>query len=237
MTPTHCRLYLLTPPRVPAIDAFASQLDAVLATGAVAAVQLRLKADAAADEPADPPPASEAAFMTVGAALLEVARARGVPLLINDRPDIAAALGADGVHIGQADAPYAQARRVLGPDAVIGVTCHNDGDLAIAAAQAGADYVAFGAFFPTATKAAKTHADPELVRWWSALSTTPSVAIGGITPANCGALAAAGADFVAASAAVWSHPDGPVAAARAFAAALEAAQSPPPNPFVDVNGT
>ncbi len=242
MSAARCRLYVLTPPQIPDLAGFARQLDETLAAGDVAAVQLRLKApvsaaDGAATDVLDAPPAPDSVMEAAGRALLEVTRAHAVPLLINDRPEVATALGADGVHIGQTDASYNDARRLLGPDAVIGVTCHDDGDLAIAAAQAGADYVAFGAFFPTGTKTPKSHAHPQLLHWWAALSTTPSVAIGGITPDNCTALAAAGADFVAASAALWSAPEGPAAAARAFAAALEAADGPPPNPFVDTDAT
>jgi thiamine-phosphate pyrophosphorylase len=143
-------------------------------------------------------------------------RSRGVPLILNDRPDLAARFDCDGVHIGQDDAPYAEARRLVGPERIVGVTCHDSRHLAMQAAEAGADYVAFGAFFPTATKQAKTRADPEILEIWQEIMLTPCVAIGGITPANCGPLVAAGADFVAASAAVWGDPGGPRAAVAAF---------------------
>ena len=141
---------------------------------------------------------------------------RDIPLILNDRPDLAVRFGCDGVHIGQDDAPYAEARRIVGPDRIVGVTCHDSRHLAMDASEAGADYVAFGAFFPTATKDAKTRADPEILEIWQEIMLTPCVAIGGITPANCGPLVAAGADFIAASAAVWTHPDGPRAAVAAF---------------------
>jgi thiamine-phosphate pyrophosphorylase len=206
------RLYLITPPRLePA--AFADRLAAALDAGDVASVQLRLK-DAGDD--------------TIRAAvdkLRPVAQQRGVAFLMNDRPDLALATGCDGVHIGQEDATYDEARRLLGPDRIIGVTCHASRHLAIEAAEAGADYVAFGAFFPSASKEAAHRADLELLRWWSDIMTVPSVAIGGITPANCGPLVAAGVDFLAVISAVWDHPQGPAAAVKAFLTAIRAAPS------------
>ncbi len=156
-------------------------------------------------------------------ALRPVAEARDVAFLLNDRADLAAATGCDGVHVGQQDTPYAEARRLLGADRIVGVTCHASRHLAMEAAEAGADYVAFGAFFPTATKEAVHRADPEILRWWSELVTVPCVAIGGITPANCAPLVAAGADFLAVVSAVWSHPIGPGAAVRAFHKAMAGA--------------
>lgn len=225
MSERPCRLYLLTPPEIADLDRFARDLEAALAAGDVAALQLRLKAVENGEER----PASDAAVLEAGRALRDILHPRGVALIINDRPDLAAAIGADGVHIGQTDASYADARRALGPDATIGVTCHDDGDLAIAAAHAGADYVAFGAFFPTTTKAAKTRADLDLLRWWSTVATTPCVAIGGVTADNCATLAAAGADFVAVAAGVWAYTGGPAAAVAAFDAALASADDGPRN--------
>lgn len=156
--------------------------------------------------------------------LRPVAQRRGVAFLLNDRPDLAAESGCDGVHVGQDDPPYQEARRLLGDERIVGVTCHGSQHLAIEAAEAGADYVAFGAFYPTATKASGHRAEPELLRWWSGIMTVPCVAIGGITPDNCAPLVAAGADFLAAVSAVWNHPEGPAAAVRAFEAAIAAAQ-------------
>lgn len=143
-------------------------------------------------------------------------QARDVAFIVNDRPDIAAACGADGVHVGQADATYAEARRIVGPDAIVGVTCHNSRHLAMTAAEEGADYVAFGAFFPTATKDAGYRADPELLRWWAEVMTVPCVAIGGITVDNAALLVDAGADFLAVVSGVWDYGEGPAAAVRAF---------------------
>ena len=179
--------------------------------GDVAALQIRLK------------PADDAAVRAAVAALAPVARRCGVAVLLNDRPDLAKETGCDGVHIGQQDATLGEARRIIGPDAMIGVTCHDDRELAWDAAEGGADYVAFGAFFPTATKDASHHAEPEILEWWSEMMEVPCVAIGGITPDNCGPLVRAGADFLAVVGAVWNHPDGPGAGVRAFTAAIAAA--------------
>jgi thiamine-phosphate pyrophosphorylase len=152
--------------------------------------------------------------------LRPIVQAHGVAFILNDRPDLAAELGCDGVHVGQEDASYAEARAAL-PDGIVGVTCHDSRHLAMEAAEAGADYVAFGAFFPTQTKEPKTQADIELLRWWSEIMVVPCVAIGGITVANAPALIEAGADFLAVSAGVWEHPDGAEAAVRAFNALFQ----------------
>ena len=199
-----CRLYLITPPAIDDLAAFAGELDAALAAGDVAALQIRLK------------PADDAAILAAVEALGPVARARGVAVLLNDRPDLAARSGCDGVHIGQSDASLAEARRIMGRDAMIGVTCHDSRELAMDAAEAGADYVAFGAFFATSTKETAHRPDPEILTIWQETVEIPCVAIGGITPANAGDLARAGADFVAVSSAVWNDPEGPAAAVQAF---------------------
>ncbi len=154
-------------------------------------------------------------------AVLPIAQAHDVAVIMNDRPDLAARLGCDGVHIGQDDAPYAEARRAVGPNATVGVTCHDSRHLAMEAAEAGADYVAFGAFFPTSTKDAPTRCDIETLIIWQETMQTPCVAIGGITPQNCSPIVQAGADFLAVSSAVWAHPDGPGAAVKAFRAAID----------------
>lgn len=191
--------------------AFSRALAAALDAGDVACVQLRLKG------------ADDDAIRRAADALRPVAQSRGVAFLMNDRADLALATGCDGVHIGQEDTPYEEARRILGLGRIVGVTCHASRHLAMEAAENGADYVAFGAFFPTATKEAKIRAEPELLRWWSELMTVPSVAIGGITAENCAALVQAGADFLAVIGAVWNDPDGPAAGVRRLNAAIDAA--------------
>ena len=202
--PQPCRLYLITPPRLDDLAAFSDALKAALQGGDVAALQVRLK------DVADP------VIEAVVEALSPVAQAHDVAVILNDRPDLAARLGCDGVHVGQDDAPYAEARRLMGKDRIVGVTCHDSRHLAMEAAEAGADYVAFGAFFDTATKTPKSRADPEILEIWQAGMVTPCVAIGGITADNCRGLVTAGADFLAVSAGVWAHPEGPNAAVAAF---------------------
>jgi len=149
-------------------------------------------------------------------ALMPVAAARDVAFILNDRPDLAASLGCDGVHVGQDDTPYREARGIVGDDVIVGVTCHASMDLAFAAADAGADYVAFGAFFESGTKPRRFAPEPELLEHWQSTVTVPCVAIGGITVENCRVLVAAGADFVAVSAGVFAHADGAPTAVRAF---------------------
>ncbi|MBK3777714.1 thiamine phosphate synthase [Azospirillum brasilense] len=211
MTETACRLYLVTPPALePAV--FAPKLTEALDAGDVACVQLRLK------------DCSDDAVRRACDALRPIAQERGVAFILNDHPELARETGCDGVHVGQQDTSYAQARRIVGNDAIVGVTCHDSRHLAMEAGEAGADYVAFGAFFPTTTKDAAFKAEPELLRWWSELMEVPCVAIGGITQENCGPLVSAGADFLAVVGAVWNHPDGPGAAVRAFNAAIAAAE-------------
>lgn len=197
-----CRLYLISPPRIAPAD-FAGVLKEALKGGDVASFQLRLK-DVSDDE-----------IRRAADALRPIVQGHDAAFILNDRPDLAAELGCDGVHVGQEDASYAEARRLL-PGGIVGVTCHDSRHLAMEAGEAGADYVAFGAFFPTSTKEPKTSADIELLRWWSQMMVVPCVAIGGITVANAPALVEAGADFLAVSAGVWEHPRGAEAAVKAF---------------------
>ena len=205
-----CRLYLITPPEI-ALDAFAPKLKAALDAGDVACLQLRLKG------------ADDDDVRRAGERLLPICQAREVPLLVNDRPDLAAELGADGVHVGADDADYEHARESVGADGTIGVSCYDSRHRAMEAAAAGADYVAFGAFFPTETKAARARADVDLLNWWQALMVVPCVAIGGITAENCGPLVENGADFLAVIGGVWSHPEGPAAGVDAINRAIASA--------------
>jgi thiamine-phosphate pyrophosphorylase len=200
---TPCRLYIITPPSLEP-TAFAETLKRALDGGDVACLQLRLK------EVADD------AVARAVEVLMPVTQSRGVAFLINDRPDLAAKFGADGVHIGQDDMPYAEARALVGKDKIVGVTCHNSRHLAMEAGEAGADYVAFGAFYPTATKEPKTSCEIEVLQWWADLMVVPVVAIGGITVEGAPPLIAAGADFLAVSNGIWAYKDGPAAAVKAF---------------------
>jgi thiamine-phosphate pyrophosphorylase len=198
-----CRLYLITPPKLEP-RAFAEDLKRALGAGDVACLQLRLK------------DASDEEIARATEVLIPIARKHDTAFILNDRPDLAARLGCDGVHIGQQDASYAQARAAMGRERIVGVTCHGSRDLAFDAGEAGADYVAFGAFFPTATKEVQYTADIELLEWWAQYMTVPVVAIGGITARNAPALVEAGADFLAVSSGVWNHKDGAATAVREF---------------------
>jgi thiamine-phosphate pyrophosphorylase len=207
-----CQIYLISPPAFD-LDAHAAALETALAAGGpVAAYQLRMKDFA--DE----------AILKAAGRLLPICQAADIAFLLNDRADLAKACGADGVHLGQSDGAVADARRLLGADAQIGATCHASRHLAMDAGEAGANYVAFGAFFPTQTKMVEHHAQPEILAWWTALSPIPCVAIGGITAANCAPLVKAGADFLAVSSAVWTDSDGTAAAISRFADAIAAAR-------------
>jgi thiamine-phosphate pyrophosphorylase len=199
-----CQLYLITPPVLDDLDGFVLRLQRALDAGPVAALQIRLK------------PADDGAIAAAAARLVPIAQERGVAVILNDRPDLALALGCDGVHVGQSDASVASARRIMGRSGMIGATCHDSRHLAMEAAEAGADYVAFGAFFPTTTKQTSHRPDPEILTIWQEVMEIPSVAIGGITVENAAGLVQAGADFLAVSAGVWAHPEGEAAAVRRF---------------------
>jgi len=214
---SECRLYLVSPPMIE-LRLFHGELSEALNAGDVACIQLHLK--------------NVSDDIVLGAAdtLMPLAREFDVPFLINDRPDLAARAGADGVHIGQGDASYEESRALLGPDGIVGLTCHDSRHLAMIGAEKGVDYVAFGAFFPTDTHQTLNRADLDLIRWSRDITVVQCVAIGGITPENCTPIVSAGADFLGVSSAIWNHPDGPGAAVRAFRAAIE--QAPMEDPVI-----
>ncbi|WP_426050239.1 thiamine phosphate synthase [Brevundimonas sp. SL161] len=208
MSAPACQLYLITPPVIDDLEAFAARLEAALDAGPVAALQIRIK------------PASDEAITAAVRRLAPVAQSRGVAVILNDRPDLASALGCDGVHVGQGDASVASARRIMGKSAMIGATCHDSRHLGMEAAEQGADYVAFGAFYPTSTKDTVHRPEPEILTIWQETMEIPSVAIGGITIENAAPLIATGADFLAVSAGVWAHPEGAAEAVRRFSQLL-----------------
>ena len=197
-----CNLYLISPLDV--AGGFPDRLRAALDGGPVAAFQFRVK-DVDSHEAA-----------RLAEPLQRICADRDVAFIVNDSASLAKRLGADGVHLGQEDGDPREARALLGPSAQVGVTCHDSRHLAMEAGDAGADYVAFGAFFPTTTKAMRHQAEPSILGWWSTLFELPCVAIGGITPGNGRVLVEAGADFLAVCSAVWSHADSPAAAVAAF---------------------
>ena len=206
MTDYKCQLYLISPLEVG--GDFPVRLEEALTAGPVAAFQFRVKG-------IDQHKAAELA-----APLQEICARHDVAFIVNDSISLAKRIGADGVHLGQDDGDPREAREILGRDAQIGVTCHNSRHLAMEAAEAGADYVAFGAFFPTSTKEVKHQAEIETVELWSQFTEVPCVAIGGITTQNASEVINAGADFIAVSSGVWNYADGPAAAVKAFNALL-----------------
>lgn len=207
------RLYLITPPQIADMASFARILDAALGAGDVASLQLRLKGT---DGMIDMQATRELSRAVTG-----LAQEAGVAVLINDSPELARELGADGVHVGWEDMPVKTARKLLGPDAIIGATAKNSYHKAMQAGEDGADYVAFGAFYPTATKEGTVPAELDLLQVWQAAMVLPCVAIGGVTVANAAPLVSAGADFIAVSSGVWNHPDGAAAAIKAFNGLLD----------------
>ncbi|MBK6801362.1 thiamine phosphate synthase [Novosphingobium sp.] len=202
-----CQLYLISPLDVS--GTFPDRLARALDAAPVAAFQFRVK------------DVDEHQAARLAEPLQALCAAREVAFIVNDSIGLAKRLGADGVHLGQSDGEVEDARKRLGREAQIGVTCHNSRHLAMEAGEAGADYVAFGAFFPTATKATEYRAEPDLLTWWQDLMEIPCVAIGGITPENCAPLVRAGADFLAVSGAVWNGDE--AAAIKAFHAAIAGA--------------
>jgi thiamine-phosphate pyrophosphorylase len=202
----HASLYLISPQEVG--GSFPDRLRAALDGGPVAAFQLRVKG------------VDQHSLARLAEPLQAICAERDVAFLVNDDMSLAKRIGADGVHLGQEDGDPREARALLGPAAQIGVTCHDSRHLAMEAGEAGADYVAFGAFFPTGTKTVKHRPDPAILSWWATLFELPCVAIGGITPGNGAALVQAGADFLAVCGAVWNAED-PGRAVAAFQPILE----------------
>jgi thiamine-phosphate pyrophosphorylase len=201
-------IYLISPEAVttpPALDSFAASLEAALSTDEVAAFQLRLKGT------------SDDWIRQATERLLPICRTRDVAFIMNDRPDLAVQLGCDGVHVSPEDHNFANVREVLGDELIFGATCRASRHLAFEAGEAGADYVAFGAFFPSTSKETKHRATTEILEWWRDIAELPSCAIGGINAQNCRPLRKAGADYLAVISAVWKHPDGPAGGVKALA--------------------
>ena len=202
-----CQLYLISPAEVG--GAFPDRLSRALDAGPVAAFQFRVK------------DVDQHAAAKLAEPLQGICAAHDVAFIVNDSIALAKRLGADGVHLGQADGDPREARQMLGPEVQIGVTCHDSRHLAMEAGEAGADYVAFGAFYPTGTKATSHRPEPAILSWWGSMFELPSVAIGGITPDNAPPLIRAGADFLAVCAGVWAHAGGEAAAVQEFATLLD----------------
>ncbi len=197
-----CQLYLISPTDVG--GDFPAQLEQALSAAPVAAFQFRVK------------DIDQHEAVRLAEPLQHICTRHNVAFIVNDSISLAKRIKADGVHLGQEDGDPREARAELGPDAQIGVTCHNSRHLAMEAADAGADYVAFGAFFPSITKDVQHMAEMDTLFMWSQFTEVPCVAVGGITPDNAKPLIAAGADFLAVSGAIWKHRDGAAAAVKAF---------------------
>lgn len=226
------QLYLISPPQIDDLGAFEKTLQQLLASPhreVIGAFQLRLKE--AQVEPAPGkltlPSSNADNIKRTMDVLLPLCHAYALPILLNDSPELARECGADGVHVGQEDGTIEAARKILGSEAVIGATCHDSRHLAMEAGEQGADYVAFGAFFPTTSKTEAAQKawgvpKPEIIGWWVEHTTVPCVAIGGITPENCVPLVQAQADFLAVITSLWHHKEGPLAALEKFAKVIEA---------------
>jgi thiamine-phosphate pyrophosphorylase len=195
-----CKLYLISPQDVG--GAFPERLKAALGAGPVAAFQLRVK------------DVDEHQLARLAEPLQRICADHDTAFIVNDSMALAKRLGADGVHLGQSDGDIREARSLLGPAAQIGRTCHDSRHLAMEAGEAGADYVAFGAFYPTTTKPSHYRPPPSILSWWASIFEIPCVAIGGITPDNAQLLIDAGADFIAVCQAVWGQADPATAVAR-----------------------
>ena len=201
-----CQLYLISPLEVG--GDFPERLKRALDAGPVAAFQFRVKS------------VDQHQAAALAEPLLQICRERDVAFIVNDSISLAKRIGADGVHLGQDDGDPRDARQVLGPAAQIGVTVHDSKHLAMEAGEAGADYVAFGAFYPTTTKEVRHHPEPAILGWWTTIFEMPCVAIGGITPDNAQPLIDAGADFLAVCGSVWNAPEGESAVVKRFAELL-----------------
>ncbi len=193
---SNTRLYLITPPTFN-LNKFAGSLTEALEGGDVASVQLRMKES------------NDKNIIEAAKVLMPICHAKDVAFIINDNADIAKLVDADGVHVGQDDLTIEEARNVVGENKIIGVTCKDSKHISMTAGEQGADYVAFGAFFPTKTKSIITTTSPEILQWWQDIFEIPCVAIGGINSTNASSIAKAGADFVAVCSGVWDHPNGP----------------------------
>lgn len=218
-----CRLYAITPPRFELAE-FLPQLEAALGAGDVACVQLRLKE------------ASDEEVRAAAKAMLPICHAHNVPLILNDALEIALEVGADGLHLGQEDLAKTSVkaiRKQIPEEMVLGITCHASSHLAMEAGEQGADYVAFGAFYPTTSKPKEKlekwgTPTAELLEGWAQFATLPCVAIGGITPENSAPLVRAGADFIAVITGIWNHPQGAAAGVKAYNAAIKEALAATP---------
>jgi len=215
-----CQLYIITPPQLSPV-VFADHLARALDAGPVSAVQLRLEG------------AEDDLWKLAVEKLMPVAQERETAFIVNNKAELAKEMDADGVHLGMSDMRIKDARRLLGPDKIIGASCLDSKHLGMTAAESGADYVSFGPFYtarspfyPAKSYAPKYMVSPTILTWWNTLMEIPCVAAGGIKPGNCGDLVKAGADFICASTSIWDYEGGAAQAIADFHAAIDKARPP-----------
>ncbi len=200
-------IYLISPPKI-SLDSFEPLLESILQTGKISVFQLRLK-ECLDDE-----------IIASANILVRLCHKYSIQFILNDRADLAKLVNADGVHIGKEDGSVENARKILGPNKIIGVSCYDSIDRAMEVGEAGADYIAFGAFYPTTTKLNTAKPKIDILEQWTSISVLPCVAIGGINQNNCKPLIKAGADLIAVVSNIWGSED-PVKATLELAASCE----------------
>ena len=220
------KLYLISPPQIE-LGSFAERFKSVAETGLVSFFQLRLKFPVIANEHSkrgNPEIASpnklylsrnDELIITAAQKLIPICAKHNIKFIVNDSAELALKCGADGVHVGIDDGGVVKAREILGAGKIIGASCYNSLELAEKAANEGADYISFGAFYPTKTKVARSKAEIETVLKWKSQSKIPCSAIGGITPENANPIIAAGADYICVVSSVWDE-ENPADAAKKF---------------------
>ena len=197
-------IYLISPQKIRGVE-FYNELNKVLKTNKVKYFQLRLKK------------ISNSNLIKISKKIRKIVKKNNVKFIINDKPLVAKIVGADGCHIGRKDANLTEAKRILGKNKIIGVTCHNSKKLALKAKIYGASYIAFGAFFKSSTKKTAYKANLALLRWAKKKISMPIVAIGGINSSNYKNILINGANFIACSSYVWSNKKlSPVSAINKF---------------------
>ncbi len=203
MTEYLTKIYLITPPKIDE-NFFFTSLENVLSTKIVSCLQIRLKN------------VEDKNIIEICKIVRPICDNYKIPLIINDRLDLVKKCDADGVHLGQEDGSIKDARKYLGSNFIIGASCYNSKHIAMEAAENGADYVAFGAFFESKTKVPKVKVKKNIIEDWNFISNIPCVAIGGITPTNCKDLIKAGADHLAVIGSIWNSDKSPEKAIMDF---------------------
>jgi len=203
MSHFNTQIYLISPPKVDPVN-FCSSLEEVLKSGVISCFQLRLKDN------------DDKTIINISKKILPICKKYNIPFILNDRLDLVKTCNADGVHLGEDDGSIKKARKLLGYNSIIGASCYNSKHLAMEAAENGANYVAFGAFFETNTKDPKARAQIKIIKDWLFISNIPCVAIGGITPLNCKELIEVGVDHMAVISSIWDSKKDPIEVVKDF---------------------